>query len=169
MTCASPNLLSNGGFRRGFTSWRGKGIHLAKNPLRPNDKSVRISPRGRLIQTVNGKFNRTCAYYLYFRLLNANPPTAKPALFAVVSWLNSKKRVLRTTPLLVLPPRPAKLRFTSYFTIVPPPPVGTTAMSVLFLNGSAPLFIDFISVLAKNVGSPRAVQVTKPLLLSFPF
>ncbi|SDW75587.1 hypothetical protein SAMN05444487_10618 [Marininema mesophilum] len=168
MACSSGNLITNGGFRDGLSSWQGRGIETLPNPIRPKDTSVRIDKGGILFQNVSGTFIRTCAYYLYFSLLNENPRSIQPRLFAVVSWMDKKKHLLRTTPLLVIPPRPNTLRFTSYFAIVPPPPKSTAIMSVVFLTINAPIVIDNIVAFAKDVGSPRSVHV-KPQLIEIPF
>ncbi|WP_380706066.1 hypothetical protein [Salinithrix halophila] len=150
MSCSGRNLLVNGGFA-GLAPWKGKKIRLVPNPVKRKDTSVRIGKRGFLYQNVSGSFEHQCAYYLYFRIFNKHSSPPQPQLYAVVSWLDEGKRLLRSTPLLVEPAHPAEPRFTSYFTIVPPPPVGTRILSVVFLVKKAPLLVDYISVLSKDV------------------
>lgn len=156
MPCSNRNLLKNGNFRRGQQPWRGRNIHLSDNPLRENDFSMAMgnlngARESILFQVVPGPFERGCAYYLYFRVLNRSPRNVQPRLTAVVSYLNSAGSILRTTPLLVLPPHEQPQRFTSYFTIVPPPSVSTRSMVVVFFVNRGTVYVDYIRVAAHSV------------------
>ncbi|MBA4600884.1 hypothetical protein [Thermoactinomyces mirandus] len=148
MACSGRNLLKNGGFRRGVAPWRGRRIRRLNNPLRSGDYSifmsaVRTGADAVLQQTVYAPFERGCAYYLYFRLLNVTPSESRTDLYATVAYLNKNHRIIRSTPLLIRPPVQTH-NWYSYFTIVPPPPRGTRMVSVVFLLGNGSLFVDYI-------------------------
>lgn len=156
MACSNRNLLVNGNFRRGQSPWRGHNVHLTANPLHADDYAMAMgnlqSDRPSvLFQTVNGPFERGCAYYLYFRVLNRSPQSVQPRLVAAVSYLDHHKDILRTTPLLVLPPHETPQRFNAYYTIVPPPPVGTRYMVVVFYVNRGTVLVDYIRVASHNV------------------
>ncbi|WP_143085182.1 hypothetical protein [Planifilum fulgidum] len=110
------------------------------------------SPRlpAALKQTVSGPFERGCAYYLYFRLLNVTPPSSRAEIYATVAYLDKNRRILNSTPLLVRPPRQTKSWYP-YFSIVPTPPRGTAMLSVVFLLAKGTLFVDYISVASHKV------------------
>lgn len=156
MPCSNKNLLKNGNFRQGQRPWQGRNIHLTANPLKENDFSMAMGNLSNhkdsvLFQTVPAPFERQCAYYLYFRILNRSPRNIQPRLVAAVSYLNSKGTTLSTTPLLVLPPHRQPQRFTSYFTIVPPPPSSTRSMVVVFYVNKGTVFVDYIRVASHKV------------------
>lgn len=156
MPCSNRNLLKNGNFRQGQRPWGGRNIHLTANPLKDNDYSMAMGNLNEeqpsiLYQDVPGPFERQCAYHLYFRILNRSPRSVQPQLTAAVSYLNSAGRVLRTTPLLVHPPHLQPQRFSSYFTIVPPPPLSTRSMVVVFYVNRGKVLVDYIRVASHNV------------------
>lgn len=148
MACSGRNILINGGFQRGSALWTGKRIRRLKNPLRTGDYSMwmsatHLSADSVLKQTVYGPFEKGCSYYLYFRLLNVTPPDSKTKLYATVAYLNENRQIIRSTPLLIHPPYQGK-RWYTYFNIVPPPPLNTRFISVVFLLKSGSLFVDYI-------------------------
>lgn len=156
MSCSNQNLLKNGNFRWGQNPWRGRNIHLTANPLKENDYSMAMGnldsrKPSLLFQTVPGPFERQCAYYLYFRILNRGPRSIQPRVAAAVSYLNSQGSILSTTPMLVLPPYRHPQRFTSYFTIVPPPPPATRTLVVVFYVNKGTVLVDYIRVASHNV------------------
>lgn len=156
MPCSNRNLLQNGNFRQGQRPWHGRNIHLTANPLKENDYSMTMGNLNEeqasiLFQVVPGPFERQCAYYLYFRVLNRSPRNVQPRLTAVVSYLNSAGEIVRLTPLLVLPPHLQPQRFSSYFTIVPPPSLSTRSMVVVFYVNRGKVFVDYIRVASHNV------------------
>lgn len=148
MACSGRNILINGGFQRGTAPWTGKRIHRMKNPLRAGDYSMWMGATNTgddsvLKQTVYGPFEKGCSYYLYFRLLNVTPPKDKTVLYATVAYLNANRQIIRSTPLLIHPPHQG-MRWYSYFNIVPPPPLKTRFVSVVFLLKKGLLFVDYI-------------------------
>lgn len=148
MACSRRNLLGNGGFQKGIAPWQGNRIRRLRNPLRPGDYSMfmsatRTGADAVLQQTVYGPFERGCAYYLYFRLLNVTPPESRTDLYATVAYLNRNRQIIRSTPMLIKPPHQTS-DWYSYFTIVPPPPRGTSTALVVFLLENGSLFVDYI-------------------------
>lgn len=156
MPCSNINLLKNGNFNFGQKPWAGRNIHLTANPLKSNDFSMAMGnlngeKESMLFQTVTGPFERGCAYYLYFRVLNRSPRNVQPRLVAAVSYLNSRGVRLGTTPLLVLPPHRQPQRFTSYFTIVPPPTLSARSMVVVFYVNEGTVFVDYVRVASHDI------------------
>jgi len=155
MACSGRNLLKNGGFTRGIAPWTGTRIRRLKNPLRSGDYSIFMSAARNgadavIKQTVYGPFERGCAYYLYFRLLNMTPPESRTDLYATVAYLDKNRRIINSTPLLVKPPYQTKSWYP-YFSIVPTPPRGTATISVVFLLANGSLFVDYISLASHKV------------------
>mgnify|MGYP001388078184 FL=1 len=156
MPCSNKNILKNGNFRGGQNPWRGRNIHLTANPLRENDYSMAMGNLNSnqpsvLYQMVPGPFERQCAYYLYFRILNRGPRTVQPRVTAAVSYLDRNGSILNTTPMVVLPPFRQPQRFTSYFTIVPPPTSLTRSLVVVFYVNKGTVLVDYIRVASHNV------------------
>lgn len=132
MNCPQRNILKNGGFQSGLSSWQGKGVQLAPNPIRRGDVSVRLENEGLLYQYVPGPFRSNCSYYLYFRIYNNRRSLKPPLVLVSVAYMDRNKKLLRTTPVLVEPPYTQEAHFSSYFSIVPPPPVATQYTAVIF-------------------------------------
>ncbi len=156
MACSNRNLLVNGGFRRGVSPWKGKNAFRIPNPLVKGDYSVVMGANLRenslIYQTVPGPLEKGCAYYLYFRVLNRSLANVQPRLIASVAYLNSKKRLLRSTPVIVLPPRRSRIDvFHPYFTIVPPPPSQTRYLSVIFITDRGTVLVDYISIASHDI------------------
>ena len=156
MSCNNRNLLLNGGFRKGQKPWRGRNIVLSDNPIYKNDYSMAMGSASEknpsvLFQVVRGPFASECAYYLYFRVLNRSRQNIQPRLVASVSYIDARGKMLRQTPLLVLPPRMHAHGFKSYFTIVPPPPAATRTALVLFYANIGTVMVDYIRFAAHNV------------------
>ncbi|MBH8585034.1 hypothetical protein [Thermoactinomyces sp. CICC 10520] len=155
MACSGRNILINGGFQKGSAPWTGKRIRRMKNPLRAGDYSMwmgatRAGGDSILKQTIRGPFERGCAYYLYFRLLNVTPPQSKAELYAAVAYLNEKRQMIRSTPLLIRPPYLGN-KWYSYFTIVPSPPLNARYVSVVFLLRKGLLFVDYIRLASHDI------------------
>jgi hypothetical protein len=151
MACPNTNILKNGGFRQGLTSWTGTNIRRVKNPVYKNDFSVLIKTGSVLKQSQPLHIQQGCAYYFYFRLLNATSAGAQASLFATVAYRDKNGKILRSTPLQVLVPKASKLAFKSYFTIVPPPPAQTKLISVSFSGVQGTVFVDYIRLAAHAV------------------
>lgn len=154
MTCSNRNLLRNGGFRKGLAPWYGIRIKRVPNPIYKNDWSVIMDARNKaavLAQKVQGTFEHKCAYYLYFRSYNITPKNQKALLYAVVSYLDAKGKTLRTTPLQINPSRRNRKQWSSYFTIVPPPPRNTKSINVVFLLKSGILYVDYIRIASHEI------------------
>ncbi|MBA4494953.1 hypothetical protein ACFO25_01755 [Paenactinomyces guangxiensis] len=149
MPCSNRNLLVNGGFSRGLVPWTGSNINRLPNPVYGNDFAVLMGKAGTnersvLKQTVPGPFEQECSYYLYFRVLNVTPQGSQARLFAAVAYLDRNQEIIRSTPLLILPPQARELKWFPYFTIVPPPPANARNASVIFLLQAGVLFVDYI-------------------------
>ncbi|PTM58502.1 hypothetical protein [Desmospora activa] len=151
MSCSKRNILSNGNFTKGLAPWRGRKIRLVPNPLKKGDTSLAMRGNSILYQNVRTNVRPGCVYNLRFRIFNNRPSVKPPRLFATVSYLDGRKRLLRSTPVLVEPPHPAIPQFTSFFTIVPPGPAATRFISVVFSLNRGSLLIDYISISARNV------------------
>lgn len=156
MACSNRNLLVNGGFRRGVFPWKGKNVYRIPNPLVKGDYSVvmgaNLKKHSLMYQTVPGPLESGCAYYLYFRVLNRSLVNVQPRLIVSVAYLNSKKRLLRSTPLIVLPPRRSNIDvFHPFFTIVPPPPSQTRYLSVIFITDRGTVLVDYISIASHEI------------------
>jgi hypothetical protein len=144
MACSNTNVLVNEGFRQGLAPWTGTNIKVVPNPVYNGDSSVLLTTGSVLKQKRPLQVEKGCAYYLYFRVLNASPASARANFFATVSYLDNNGKILRSTPLLVLLPRATALKFKSYFSIVPPPPKKTRYVSVVFSGVKGRIFVDYI-------------------------
>lgn len=151
MACTNTNILKNGGFRRGLAPWTGIGIKRVKNPVYANDASVLLKTGSVLKQTQPLNIQRGCAYYFYFRLLNATPAGANGSLFATVAYRDKNGKILRSTPLYIIVPKATKLAFKPYFNIVPPPPAATRSVTAVFSNVQGSIFVDYIRLAAHVV------------------
>ncbi|SFJ31999.1 hypothetical protein [Thermoflavimicrobium dichotomicum] len=156
MTCSNKNILLNGGFRQGLRPWEGKNIKRVQNPVVSGDASLLLGSSSsepsvlkQRIQTDH--LESSCAYYLYFRLLNASPNQYRPTIFATVVYFDSHGKWLRATPLMITLPQPKALRFSPYFTIVPSPPKGTRSISVVFSLNKGKVFVDYIRLASHKV------------------
>ncbi|PTX53900.1 hypothetical protein C8P63_12518 [Melghirimyces profundicolus] len=152
MSCPRRNILPNGGFQKGLSPWKGRGVRLVANPVRKGDTSLAMKAGSLAYQNISGPFRSNCAYYLYFRVFNNRRTPRPPQLFATVAYLDKNKRLLRSTPVLVEVPSPRDPQFASYFTIVPPPPAATKYLSVIFSVRRGWILVDYVSVTAHNVG-----------------
>jgi hypothetical protein len=154
MPCTNRNLLKNGSFRSGISPWTGMGINRVNNPFQPGDFSILMKSSAAnnavLKQSIQGPFEEDCAYYLNFRVLNVTPPGNEAVLYAAVSYLNRKKNLIRTTPLLIKPPARTS-DWYSYFSIVPPPPRGTRFATVVFLLAKGNLLVDYIRFASHSI------------------
>ncbi|WP_124727189.1 hypothetical protein [Staphylospora marina] len=149
MPCSYRNLLKNSGFTRGLAPWTGSGIMRIHNPLREGDWAVLMNSPGDILkQIVQGPFETGCAYYLYFRALNLSGPGAE--FFATVAWLDAGKRIIRSTPLQILPPRTGN-KWYSYFSIVPPPPRRAAYASVSFYHRAGAVLVDYIRLSSHDI------------------
>lgn len=151
MSWPKRNIVKNGGFQSGLPPWRGKGIRLVPNPIRRGDVSVRLEERGLLYQYTPGPFRRECSYYLYFRLHNNRRTPKPPLVLASVAHLDRNKQLLRTTPVLVEPPYTREAHFSSYFSIVPPPPAATKYIAVIFQVQNGSVLVDYIALTPHDV------------------
>lgn len=156
MACSNRNLLLNGGFRTGVHPWKGRNAARIANPLVPGDFSLAMGKNPQknslLYQTVPGPLEKGCAYYLYFRVLNRSRANVQPWLIASVAYLNAKRRLLRTTPLFLKPPRRSPVDvFHPYFTIVPPPPDRTRFLTVVFTSDRGTVLVDYIRIASHNI------------------
>lgn len=151
MNCPRRNILQNGNFQKGLAPWRGRNIRLVANPVVSGDVSMEIENGGLLYQYIPGTFRRDCGYYLHFRIFNNRRTPKPPRVFASVAGLDQRKRLLRTTPVLVEPPYTREPHFTSYVTIVPPPPVGTKYLAVIFQVHKGLVLVDYVSVSAQDI------------------
>jgi hypothetical protein len=155
MACSNRNLVVNGEFRRGISPWTGHDIKWVKNPLRYHDTAVLMNPSSNvgiavLKQTVSGTFEQGCAYYLYLRVMNVSPSVRKVLLFATVAYLDAGKGIIRSTPLVIEPPRTGGKWF-SYFSIVPPPPPRARFMTVSFFLKEGALLIDTVRLASHEI------------------
>jgi hypothetical protein len=144
-------MLRNGNFRLSVAPWRGRGIRLVPNPVRRGDTSLAMGNNSYLYQNIQTNIERGCAHYLQFRIFNNRPSVVPPQLIASVAYLDRQRRLLQSTPVLVEPPYPATPQFTSFFTIVPPPPLATRTISVVFLLRRGSVLIDYVSVAPRRV------------------
>jgi hypothetical protein len=151
MACTNTNIIVNGGFRRGLAPWTGTNLKIVKNPVYKNDFSMLLRTGSVLKQRQTLTIQKGCAYYLYFRLLNATPGGVEANLFATVSYLDRNGNSIRSTPLQIILPRAKKLAFKPYFNIVPPPPAQTRSVSVVFSNVKGTVFVDYIRLAAHTV------------------
>lgn len=151
MACTNTNILVNGGFRLGLTPWTGNNVKRVKNPVYSGDASVLLRTGSVLKQRQPLNIQKGCAYYFYFRLLNATSRGRKANLFATVAYLNESGRILRSTPLQILLPRARKSAFKPYFNIVPPPPAATKKVAVSFSGVKGTIFVDYIRLAAHTV------------------
>jgi hypothetical protein len=151
MGCTNTNILVNGGFRRGLAPWTGSNVKLVKNPVYKGDASVLLRTGSILKQRQPLNTQKGCAYYFYFRLLNATSGGRTANLFATVIYLNDSGKILRSTPLQILLPKARKLAFQPYFTIVPPPPAATKKVAVSFSGVKGTVFVDYIRLAAHTV------------------
>ncbi|WP_142504087.1 hypothetical protein [Melghirimyces algeriensis] len=158
MSCPRRNILKNGGFRHHLSPWKGRKIRLVPNPVRKGDTSVEMKNGGLLYQNITGPFNSDCSYILFFKIFNNKQTPKPPQVFATVTSMDRAKRLLRTTPVLVEPPYPQVPHFTSYFTIIPPPPVAAKYLSVSFMVRGGSVLVDYISVSAREVGKLDSVS-----------
>lgn len=157
MACSNTNILPNGGFK-GLSPWKGHGIRLVPNPIWAGDTSVRMEKGSLLYQNVSGRFDPRCSYYLYFRVYHPNPGQPSPKLLVSVAYLDNRKHLIRSTPLLLNVPHKRPSRFISYFTIVPRPPVSTRYVSVIFISRQGTVLVDYISVVARDVKADSGGQ-----------
>lgn len=151
MACTNTNILVNGGFRQGLAPWTGTDVKLIKNPVYKDDWSVLLQTGSILKQKQPLVIQKGCAYYFYFRLLNATAGGAQASLFATVAYLDGKGNILRSTPLLIILPKAGKLAFKPYFDIVPPPPAATKKVTVSFSGVKGTVFVDYIRLAAHSV------------------
>lgn len=151
MACNGQNILKNGNFTSRFHHWRKKGSRLVTNPMAEGDISVAMGPGSLIHQVVKGPFNWQCAYYLRFRVMNSSPSGVTTRVVANVAYLGPQKQLLGQTPLTVDPPHREPKRFSSYFTIVPPPPHATKYMVVAFSVKSGSVLVDTISVSSHKI------------------
>jgi hypothetical protein len=151
MACTNTNILVNGGFRQGLAPWTGTDVKRVKNPVYKDDASVLLRTGSVLKQRQPLTIQKGCAYYFYFRLLNATAGGAQAKLFATVTYLNGNGKILRSTPLQILLPRAQKLAFKPYFNIVPPPPAATKKVAVSFSGVRGAIFVDYIRLAAHTV------------------
>lgn len=151
MACSNTNILVNGGFRRGLAPWTGTNVKVVPNPVYKGDSSVLFKTGSVLKQVRPIEIQSGCAYYLYFRLLNASPANVQGKLYATVSYLDSRGKILRSTPLLIQLPKATKLVFKPYFNIVPPPSSATKDVTVVFSGVQGNIFVDYIRLAAHTV------------------
>lgn len=151
MTYLNTNILVNGGFRLGLAPWTGTNIKRVQNPVNKEDYSVLLRNGSVLKQKRPLTISPGCAYYLYFRLLNASARNVQANLFATVVYLDGKGNILRSTPLDIKPPAQSKLQFKAYFEIVPPPPIATKSVAVVFSDVTGSIFVDYICLAAHKV------------------
>ncbi|MBA4541303.1 MULTISPECIES: hypothetical protein [Thermoactinomyces] len=154
MPCTNRNLLKNGNFRSGIFPWTGTGIKWVKNPFQEGDVSVLMKGSATnhavLKQTIPGEFEEECSYYLNFRVLNVTSGGGEAILYAAVSYLDGRKNLIRTTPLLIEPPAGSSSWY-SYFSIVPPPPAKTRFATVVFLLAKGELLVDYIRFASHSI------------------
>lgn len=149
MACSNRNLLINGGFRYGLAPWKGKRIKRVHNPFDKKDWSIRMDARSGpalLVQKVKGPFEQKCAYYLYFRSYHISPNKKQSLLYAIVSYLDARGNIIRSTPLQINQTRSNRKQWSSYFTIVPPPPRQARSLNVVFWLKSGILYVDYIRI-----------------------
>jgi hypothetical protein len=152
MTCSNRNLLVNGEFKNGLSPWVGSGIKHVKSPINPNDAAVWMpGPGSYLHQVVKGAFETRCAYYLYFRVLNAGAKGKPTQITATVSYLNAGGRLLRSTPVSIKPPAALSRKWFAYYTIVPPPPPETRFVVVNLRINEGALFVDSLRLASHEV------------------
>ncbi|SEN23885.1 hypothetical protein [Lihuaxuella thermophila] len=152
MACSNRNLLLNSRFLQGLPPWTGGNIKIVRNPVSRNDLAVLMragNPNANSVlkQTVYGPFERGCAYYLYFRVLNLTPAR----LFATVSYQDINGNIIRSTPLFILLGKESRLKWEPYFTIVPPPPDNVHRASVVLLLTSGTVLADNIVLASHQV------------------
>ncbi|MCH5584152.1 hypothetical protein MK805_04120 [Shimazuella sp. AN120528] len=151
MACTNTNILANGGFRQGLAPWTGINIKRVANPVYKGDASVLLQNGSVLKQKQPITIQKGCAYYFYFRLLNATTGGRTANLFATVVYLDRNGKILRSTPLQILLPKASKLAFKPYFDIVPPPPSATRSVAVSFSGVKGKIFVDYIRLAAHTV------------------
>lgn len=103
-------------------------------------------------QTNRFNIQTSCAYYLYFRVFNITPKQREAHLQAIVTYQNAQGKLLRITPLLIDIPEERDGKFNHYYTIVPPPPVNTKRVGVIFVLKSGLILLDTIRLIARPVG-----------------
>jgi hypothetical protein len=173
MTCSNHNMLKNSEFKEGLSNWTGSHIRIVQNPVTPKDFSVLMGDKKTfqdkklisiLKQTVAGPFETKCAYYLHFRLGHAVLAQHQTRLLATVSYLDYKKNMIRSTPLLVVPQKKMKSRWFKFMVIVPPVPKYTRFLSVSFLLQKGILYVDQIQLVPHVVTPDDPFKNTHQLL-----
>lgn len=149
MACSHRNLIVNGDFRARLAPWTGTQIRRVRNPENKNDFSVAMgTPNGKkqsvLSQRIKAKLEPGCAYYLTFRIINDSPDHISARFYATVAYLNSKGKLIRSTPLFLIPPELPRKKYRSYFSIVPPPPKNASQLKVVFWLQQGFVYIDTI-------------------------
>lgn len=154
MACSHKNWIVNGDFKARIAPWTGSQIERVKNPTDASDYSILMGGKtgnqwSTLIQQIELQLEYRCAYYLTFRIMNISPEGRPAQFYATVVYLDSRARSIRSTPMLIQPPR--QNSFKSYFAIVPPPPRKTSKVKVVFLLVQGRLLIDSIRFASREV------------------
>lgn len=154
MECSHKNLIVNGDFRARIAPWTGRQIQRVRNPQDQKDYSILMggkdgNKRSVLSQVIRIQPEHRCAYYLTFRMINISPKQKPAQFYATVLYLDFNSHLIRSTPLLIKPPK--QKTFRSYFTIVPPPPEKTSKIKVVFLLTQGLLLIDTVRLASRDV------------------
>ncbi|TCS96411.1 hypothetical protein EDD58_10142 [Hazenella coriacea] len=153
MTCSNRNILKNSDFKKGIAPWTGDNLRWVRNPLDADDHVIFMNKKKGsgypvLKQTVSGPFENKCVYNLNFRLFNLSESGAT-TLFATVIYQDRNKKIIRSTPLWMNPPKSKKDAWFSYLTIVPPPPRNAVYTSVSFLLIKGTVLVDYIRLTSR--------------------
>jgi hypothetical protein len=145
------NLIVNGEFRNGLSSWEGTHVRHIENPTNKKDFALllgsTITEKNPILfailkQNVLLPLGQREVYRLYFRIFYPSPLN-RPRLFATVVYLDNKRNILNLTPLLVLI-RNTNWQWFSYFSICPPPPLRAHSASVVFFLENGAIILDSI-------------------------
>lgn len=155
VACSHKNWIVNGDFQARIAPWTGSQIERVKNPTDASDYSILMggkigNQQSTLIQYIDlQQPEYRCAYYLTFRIMNISPKGRPAQFYATVVYLDSRARLIRSTPLLIQPPK--QNSFKAYFAIVPPPPRKTSKVKIVFLLVQGRLLIDSIRFASRDL------------------
>lgn len=156
MACSHRNLIVNGDFQVKLAPWTGKQIRRVRNPENISDFSVAMgTPSGKkqsvLSQQIRTKLESGCAYYLTFRIINDSPDHISARFYATVAYLDTRGKLIRSTPLFLTPLELPRKKYRPYFSIVPPPPKNAAQIKVVFWLQQGFVYIDTIRLGSHDV------------------